>query len=489
MSRINTNVPALQAIGRLRFNQLDLHTRLERLSTGLRINRGKDDPAGLIASETLRSEIRAIRQAIDNSGRAINVISTAEGALNEASALLLQLQALTIATANKGALTAEEIDANQLEVDSLLTSIDRIANTASFGGRKLLDGSQAYNLAGVESLDLASVSLFSARVPEGSSRTILVEVTQSAERGQVAFHGDARVNPGCTTSFTSAVTIEIGGTVGSEVISFASGTSLTNIAQGINDQTDVTGVTARLSTTAGAPTASYSSVVFESTTFGSDAFVSVKPVTGNFMNYGNTGTTFDDNGLDAGVLINGQTASVKGLRADIRANGLDARIYLTQTFGQLQSSSSFQITGGGALFQIGAQVNGASQVTMGLNSITTSNLGNSVVGFLRSIASGNANEVSNDNFITAETIIAEAINQVAVYRGRLGSVQKNQLDTNINSLQVALENVTASESVIRDADIALEVAALTRAQILVQSTQANLAIAINLPSQVLSLLG
>ena len=105
MSRINTNVPALQAINRLGRNNLDLNIRLERLATGLRINRGADDPAGLIASETLRAEINGIRQAISNSERGINVISTAEGALNEVSALLLDLRALLVSTANEGALT------------------------------------------------------------------------------------------------------------------------------------------------------------------------------------------------------------------------------------------------------------------------------------------------------------------------------------------------------------------------------------------------
>ena len=83
MTRINTNIPSLQAGHILARNQEDLTLRLERLSTGLRINRGRDDPAGLIASEVLRSEIRGITQAIENSQRAINVISTAEGALNE----------------------------------------------------------------------------------------------------------------------------------------------------------------------------------------------------------------------------------------------------------------------------------------------------------------------------------------------------------------------------------------------------------------------
>ncbi|MHC4091314.1 MAG: flagellin, partial [Planctomycetota bacterium] len=136
MSRINTNIPALVAIGRLRRNQEDLNVRLERLSTGLRINRGADDPAGLIASEILRNEIRTIRQAIDNSARAINVISTAEGALHEVSALLLDVRALITSTANESALAPAEVQANQQEIDAILTSVNRIANTTEFAGKK-----------------------------------------------------------------------------------------------------------------------------------------------------------------------------------------------------------------------------------------------------------------------------------------------------------------------------------------------------------------
>src|SRR5688572_22372489 len=117
MSRINSNISSLQAINRLHKNNSDLSTRLERLSSGLKINTGKDAPAALIASETLRSEINGIGQAIDNSTRANNVINTAEGALSEVSALLLGIQALTNEAANTGALSSEEIKANQLQVD------------------------------------------------------------------------------------------------------------------------------------------------------------------------------------------------------------------------------------------------------------------------------------------------------------------------------------------------------------------------------------
>src|SRR5439155_16269846 len=113
MGRINTNIPSLQAIHRLTRNNTELATRLQRLSTGLRINTGKDAPAALIASETLRSEINGIHQAIDNSQRANNVVNTAEGALGEVSALLLEIQGLTNEAANTGALSDQEIEANQ----------------------------------------------------------------------------------------------------------------------------------------------------------------------------------------------------------------------------------------------------------------------------------------------------------------------------------------------------------------------------------------
>jgi flagellin len=491
MSRINTNVPALQAIGRLSNIHLDLNTRLERLSTGLRINRGKDDPAGLIASETLRAEIHGIGQAIDNSTRAINVISTAEGALNEVSSLLLGVRDLLVATANEGALTSEEIAANQLEIDALLSSIDRIANNTTFGGLKLLDGHRSYTLSSnLDPSQVASVAIFSARVPENSARNVVIQVIQSAQTAQIAFVAQDQSDP-MAPAHTSATTIEIAGTTGTETLSFASGATLDEIKTAINDITNVTGVSAVLSTVAAGPV-NRVALLINSTRYGSDEFVSVKPISGDFIEAGNSGATIDDTGRDASVLINGQAAAVRGLRADMRSIGLDMRVFLSPEFGGgavTERSSTFDITGGGSIFQLTPTVSPVGQVSIGIDSVSTPNLGNNVVGHLNTLVSGGSNEVSKGNFIAAQEILSEAINQVAVIRGRLGSLQKNQLQTNINSQQVALENVTASESAIRDADIAEEVAALTRAQILVQSTQATLLIATNAPSAVLSLLG
>ena len=102
MTRINTNVPSLVAQHRLRSSNEDLNTALTRLSTGLRINSGSDDPAGLIASEALRSEITSLGKAISNTRRASQIISTADSSLGEVSSLINDIRGLIVEAANSG---------------------------------------------------------------------------------------------------------------------------------------------------------------------------------------------------------------------------------------------------------------------------------------------------------------------------------------------------------------------------------------------------
>lgn len=470
MSVINTNIPSITAIHRLSANQADLRTRLERLSTGLRINRGRDDPAGLIASETLRSEMRGISQAVENSQRALNVISTAEGALNEISALLLDIRGLIVHAANVGANSQEELKADQLQIDSIIESIDRIANTTQFGGQKLINGNYAYTSSGISASAITTLAIFGARVPENSYQNVNVEVTQSAQTAQVVFSAGG--------GLAENVTIEVKGNLGLEVLSFTSGTAASGIAAGINAVAYATGVSAVAS--------SDNNVYINSRGYGSEALVSVKPIDGDFIV--STGSTSMDRGQDATVLINGQRASVNGLEASLRSNGLDLQMLLTAERGTNLGTTNFQITGGGATYQIGPEVNTNGQVSIGIPSVGSSNLGNADVGYLYTIKDGGSNAVSAAHTADAERIVVEAIQQVAVLRGRLGGLQKNQIETNMNSQRVALENVTAAESAIRDADIATEVAAMTRAQILVQSTTSILGVANQLPQTALSLL-
>ncbi len=482
MSRINTNIAAYQAIRHLSQNSADLGLRLERLSTGLRINRGRDDPAGLISSERLRSEIRTIQQAIENSERAGNVLLTAEGALNEVSALLLDLQSLIVSSANDAALTAEEVKANQLQIDSILTSIDRIANTTTFAGKKLIDGTQSYLLSGASPAAFNAVRLFSIYVPKGATRDVTVEVVQSAQTGRIALVGAAPSG----VSTTSAVTVQIRGNSGSQLLTFGSGTTLAEIRSSINTLTALTGISAVVSTPSIGGVAS--SIILNSQGYGSDSFVSVEPISGNFVSGTNSGTELRGSGVDVGVLVDGLRAQGRGTQATVRANGLDARFDLDTAFAQTLSSADFTVYGGGSLFQLTQQVNPAGQLHLGFDSVHTTRLGDGTVGLLYTLRTGEANDMASKNFPTAQAILAEAIDQVSSYRGRIGNLHRNQIDANINAQGVALENVTASESVIRDADIAVEVSALTRAQILVQSTQHTLQIANSVPNLVLSLL-
>lgn len=477
MSRINTNIPSIQATHRLAANNFDLQTRLERLSTGLRINRGRDDPAGLIASETLRSEIRGISQAVDNSTRAMNVISTAEGALNEISSLLLDMRALINHGANDGAISDEELKADQLQIDSLIEAVDRIANTTQFGGEKLINGNFAYTLSGVATSSISNVTVFGARVPENGSTNVTVEVTNSAETAQVIFAG---------SSISNNVTLEITGNYGTEVLALTSGSSAGDVATAINGVANDTGISATVSGT-GVNTR----ILLNSRMFGENAIVSVKSIEGSIALESGTldaGNELRDEGVNASVLINGQRASVDGLRASVRANGLDLVIDLTSDRGTQLGTTDFQITGGGAVFQIGPEVNRNGQVAVGIPSVSSSNLGNATLGYLNTINSVGGDSLVGKNFTDAERIVVESISQVAIIRGRLGGLQRNQIETNINSQRVALENVQAAESAIRDADIATEVAAMTRAQILVQSTTSVLGLANQLPQNALALL-
>ena len=160
MTRISTNYSSLVAQNRLRASTSKLQTALTRLSTGLRVNSAADDPAGLIASEMLRSEITGLSKAISNTNRAQQIVQTADAALNQLGNLLDEIRGLVLESANEGGLSFSEIAANQLQVDSSLEAINRIAQTTNFQGKKLLDGSLDFvsNRSEVPSLQDATIN-------------------------------------------------------------------------------------------------------------------------------------------------------------------------------------------------------------------------------------------------------------------------------------------------------------------------------------------
>ena len=464
MSRINTNVSSLIAQTALANNNDQLNTSLERLSTGLKINSGKDDPAGLIASTSLQGEQAGITQAINNAQQADNVISTADGGLGEISNLVTQLQGLVNESANSGALSTDETQANQLQVDSVLSTINRIAGTTSFQGKKLLNGSLDYTTSGVSSGTVNDLHVNTATLGSASSLTVNVQVISSASTAEVQYTGG---------TLTSATTIEVGGNTGVKQFSFNSGTTISSVQTAINNSTDTTGVSAAIVG---------GKLQLNSQDFGSSQFVSVRTVSGSF----GTDKTRDTGG-DATVDVNGSKAVADGKNISYDDGSLNLDFTLDSKFNK-PSTTSFDITGGGATFSLGAKVTYGDEANIGIGAVTTASLGSKDLGYLNSLGSGFSNDLSSKSLVDAQKIVDEASSQVATLRGRLGSFQKYTIGSTVNNLNVALENVSASESDITDTDFAAETANLTRAQILSQAAQSVLSTANSAPQAALRLL-
>lgn len=144
--RIFNNIPSLNAQRILGINNDRLAQSVERIASGIRINRGADDAAGLAISEALRSDTRALRQAIRNANDGISLINVAEGALNEQAGILIRLRELSSQAAT-GTVGSTERQTIQLEFTALRNEIDRIAATTEFNGQLLVNGSLASSVA------------------------------------------------------------------------------------------------------------------------------------------------------------------------------------------------------------------------------------------------------------------------------------------------------------------------------------------------------
>ncbi len=237
MTRINTNVSSLNAQKSLARSNMSLQQALTRLSTGLRINTGKDDPAGLIASEALRSDITATQVAVSNSQRANQMIATADSSLGQVSSLLNDIRGLVSEGANTGAMSTDQIAANQLQIDSSLEAIDRISQVTAFQGKRLLDGSLDFVTENVDSTKISNLTIDQANFGTQTSISVGMEVITQAEQAGLTFEGNV---------LASDVVLEVGGGEGFEAFTFAAGSTVTQMASAINLVSDALGITAGL---------------------------------------------------------------------------------------------------------------------------------------------------------------------------------------------------------------------------------------------------
>ncbi|MCK6457597.1 MAG: flagellin [Phycisphaerae bacterium] len=457
------NPNTLQLLNILNQTSAQQSNTLLRLSTGRLINRGADNPAGMIALQSLNAEATATDAAIASAQRADSMLAVADGALNEVQSLLTEIESLAAASLNSGGLSAAEIAANQAQIDAAVESIDRIVRTTGFNGKNLLDGAQSIRTSVSQPTKVTDAHVYSRR-SSSSSDTFSITVDAA---GAVA-SGTLVSNP----TVVSAASFSIAGKLGTATIEITAGSTLAQIRDKIIAAAAETGVSASVTG---------SDVRIQSREYGESAFVSVTRISGDsdFQNVAHTA------GTDARVSINGQAALVDGLRVSFNSNGASGEFTLTSTGNVAGSAGTITTSGGGATFQLGTSA--TTRATLGIDSLASFNLGDSNTGYLSQVKGGGSNDLAT-NASNALAIARRAIDAVATARGRVGAFQKFHVGTTLNSLNATKQALADAVSLINDVDYAQETAELSRQNVLMQSATALLGVANQQTANILALL-
>ena len=437
--RINTQVGALTALRNLNQISTEGIRTLERLSTGLQINRASDNPSGLVIFEALRSQLSAIGQAVENTQDASNLVQTAEGGLSQISDLLANARALAIESLNIGVNGGQTQEALQAALDQTIQAVNRIAQTTRFGDVTLLNGNLDFNITDA-SPQLKNIQVQGGTFEGGFPATVDVNILSAAERAQA--------NGTISAVQSIASVIRISGAFGTQDVNIAAGATQATVEEAINSVKDFTGVEA-------------SGGVIRSVGYGSKEFVDIKEISGDLEGVATGRTT----GRDVVAQVDGQNATGQGNVVNVATDRISAVISVEP---EQTGNFSFEIEGGGVRFQLGTSPTGSDRITMGVGASDALRLGNtSGLGNLATLATGGANSLAN-NPRNAVSIIGSAVNEVTSLRGRLGSVESKIFEANRNALSIAFENISASASAIGDADMAAEFASSVRNRIMTE---------------------
>ena len=474
--QINTNVLSLTAQRNVGANESRLATSIERLSTGLRINRAGDDAAGLAISERMSSQIRGQTVAQRNANDAISFAQTAEGALSVMGDALQRMRELTVQSLN-GMNTDGDRDALNQEIVQLRQEIERIAQDTTFNGQHILNGTMGtVNFQiGAERGDVLAIenttNTFDARASVIGSELQTVRLAQNTATTPVNYNVVAGTY---TDIFIEGVGVDL-----------SNATSQRNILDAINAVSAQTGVTASTETrvdlggldTTADFTLTVNTIPVNITAGDTAQDVAdlinaddTLDVVASLSNAGNlvlTSPTSEDILLDQGTVTVPATSSFVGLNATAGNETFSSTIMLT-------ASGSDPIT-----------VTGTNADDLGFD---PNNAG--TTGSFAEAEGITIDQVSIDTYADAEVAldaIDEAINDVTSRRAELGALQ-NRFENVVEVIAVHRENLEAARSRILDADFAAETAELTRAQILQQAGLASLAQANSAPQNILSLL-
>jgi flagellin len=435
--RINQNIAALNAYRNLSVTDGQMSKSLEKLSSGFRINRAADDAAGLSISEGLRAQIGGLKVAVRNTQDGVSVAQTAEGSLNEVTSILQRMRDLSVQASNSGATDSDAAAAANKEMSQLNAELDRIGSTTAFGKQKLLDGSFGATVATKVVAGTNTISATDATaVPAGAVPTLPDTVT-TAGSGTWSF--DLKEVGGVTTApdgqklGTTPITVT--------VAAVDPNASPQDLAKAVNS--------------------AVSDALKQHGFQGNELTMSAKVDSQNVTTFQLSGagdfSITDTNsvlaGAPAGVGAGGATQNTGGLGIDL--------------------TSALQSTGGNkGSFQVGANANQKINIQ---------------IGAVNSEALGTASLDLSSDPDAAITTIDKALQSVSDSRASLGAYQ-NRFDHTINNLNVAVENLSASESRIRDTDMAQEMVSYTRSQILTQAGTSMLSQANQSAQNVLSLL-
>ena len=484
--RIQHNIAALNSYRNLTGNNNAVSKNLEKLSSGYRINRAGDDAAGLAISEKMRAQITGLNTAQKNAQDGVSLVQTAEGALTEVHSMLNRMVELADQSANGTYDNAVDRANLQKEIASLKDEVNRIADSTNFNGINLLDGSLSTTKLDVSATFAGAPNTIKQNPATGAKSTI----TAAAPTGQDEYtltveyadangkmHSvDVKYTGGADANDTGAnireaiknnselsSVFEIGGT-GANI-------ELTSKVTGENGAkvTDVK-TTDATKVTKGAVTDGVNATV-ETTQVNADIAAGDKiTLNGKTYEFVTDANAKVSEGATAVIVGKSNAATIANLNKELDSAGVS----VTANGQNLIFSATKN--GAGLTLQIGDTSADFNQMAVSVGDMHAEALGIADVDI--STQAGAKAAVDK---------IKAAINSVSSTRGDLGAIQ-NRLEHTINNLGVTAENMTAAESRIRDVDMANEMMAYTKNNILVQSSQAMLAQANQLPQGVLQLL-
>lgn len=485
---VNTNVASLNTQRNLNTSSKGLDTSLQRLSTGFRINSAKDDAAGLQISNRLTSQVNGLNVAVRNANDGISLSQTAEGALQQSTNILQRMRDLALQSAN-GSNSGEDRASLQKEVAQLQQELTRIADTTTFGGRKLLDG---------------TFGTSSFQVGANANETINVALTAAGaekigrNRVDLAGTGIGQVTGGAgpaapASPITAADTLVVNGSLGSKTTAAVGTASAKAVADAVNNVSGDTGVTADARTGVEFSVASPGSYSFSLQGTGA----SVKPISLNITDTNDLSGLADKINAESGST--GIVAIAKGSKLELY-NDTGDNISITSFTGagaatlnkidykgtvDTGETATLAAAGGAAVITGSVRLTSSGSFTLGAAS------GDTVATAAGQVSSFDAvSTIKVDSAVNAQdalTVIDGALAQIDDRRSALGAVQ-NRFENTISNLQSISENVAAARGRIRDTDFAAETSELTKNQILQQAGTSILAQANQLPQAVLSLL-